>query len=80
MLGGLLTKKVQKKCPRCATQFECVTVDKCWCDDELHLSRESIKKIRMQYVDCLCKKCLQEFVEEEKREGGIMKGNRPSET
>lgn len=66
MWGGLFNKKTNKTCPRCGDQFICASGDKCWCDDEMHLCRETLKKIRLQYIDCLCKDCLKYYVELDK--------------
>jgi hypothetical protein len=57
---------VEKKCPRCGQVFSCVTHDHCWCDEEIHLSRQTLKQLRLNYIDCLCKECLLFFVELEK--------------
>lgn len=57
---------VEKKCPRCGQVFSCVVSDICWCDEEIHLSRATLKKLRLNYIDCLCKECLQFFMALEK--------------
>lgn len=53
----------KKICPRCGHAFECVTADNCWCDDEVPLSRDMLKKIRVTYLDCLCKECIKFYAE-----------------
>jgi len=69
MLGGLFNRTPKKTCPRCGTKFTCAAGDHCWCDEEMHLCRDTIKKLRMQYIDCLCKDCLLHFVAEDKKAG-----------
>jgi hypothetical protein len=60
---------VEKKCPRCGQVFGCVVQDNCWCDENINLSRETLKLIRLNYLDCLCKECLLFFMELEKHGG-----------
>lgn len=56
-----------KTCPKCGKTFSCITHENCWCEDEVHLSRETLKKIRIEYIDCLCKDCLNYYANIEQK-------------
>jgi hypothetical protein len=55
-----------KKCAKCKIEFECKADDimNCHCN-VIQLSPEQVKQIADQYPfeNCLCNKCLKEFVE-----------------
>lgn len=65
-MASNIPHSIEKKCPRCGQVFSCVTNDHCWCDEEIELSRKTLKHLRLNYIDCLCKDCLQFFVALEK--------------
>ncbi len=48
-----------KTCERCGNKFRCLagTGKRCWCNDYV-LSRETLKRIKAGYRDCLCPGCL----------------------
>lgn len=63
-MWNFLKQKISKKklCGKCGQSFTCVVEEGCWCD-KLTISKENLAKIRRMYLDCLCPKCLAEFVD-----------------
>lgn len=51
---------VNKVCPRCNTDFRCDVKEGCWCE-KVDVSRDTLKKMRQDYIDCLCENCLKAF-------------------
>lgn len=49
-----------KVCPRCKQAFQCQVEAGCWCE-KLNLHRDVLKKLRQEYIDCLCESCLKSF-------------------
>ncbi len=55
-----------KKCPICGETFECSHNEHCWCMS-LVIAEETKNELRKHYTDCLCKTCLIEFDESQKK-------------
>lgn len=51
---------VNKICPRCHGSFHCDVKEGCWCEN-VTLGKDTLKKLRRDYIDCLCEKCLKTF-------------------
>ena len=50
-----------KKCSKCETAFECCNETMgCWCED-LVIDIEILKKLKLEYDNCLCKECLKSY-------------------
>ena len=50
-----------KKCSKCNTEFECgADIGKCWCMD-FKVEPVVLDKLREDFKDCLCPKCLYEY-------------------
>ncbi len=60
----LLKEKVmgQKVCPKCQSTFTCTHDEKCWCMT-LIITPENLKRLKQEYSDCLCEKCLKDYAE-----------------
>jgi len=56
-----------KICERCGREFECLHSDHCWCL-EIKIPEHVAKAIKNKYKDCLCRHCLEELIEENKRQ------------
>ena len=54
-----------KVCEKCGYKFECLHNKNCWCNN-LKITKELGLYLKETYKDCLCKKCLSEFVEKYK--------------
>ena len=57
--GVVRVFQMVKKCIQCDTEFNCKTDDKCWCF-------ELPKILNVDNGDCLCRKCLNKKIENEK--------------
>ncbi len=55
-------KPTLKICPRCGRSFECLHAPECWCFD-YSISPENLKKLKLEYDNCLCPVCLPDFGE-----------------
>ena len=56
-----------KKCSKCNVVFECTNEQTgCWCEN-VHLNLETLKKLKEQYVNCLCSSCLKEYSKEQEK-------------
>jgi len=54
-----------KECPRCGLLFDCYCQSeayKCWCAS-FTLAPELTEYLKNNYTNCLCPKCIQEFLE-----------------
>jgi hypothetical protein len=50
-----------KSCSKCKSEFECCNEQRgCWCE-ELYLDTETLKKLKDEFDNCLCKACLAEY-------------------
>lgn len=49
-----------KRCPRCSATFFCDVREGCWCES-VPLQKETLRSMRMNYIDCLCPGCLKQF-------------------
>ncbi len=55
----------QKTCPNCTQKFQCGANEKqCWCIN-ISLSPLTLAKLKESFVDCLCEKCLTEYLKKE---------------
>jgi hypothetical protein len=53
-------KRVIKVCQQCKQEFECILNEGCWCE-KVVVTRDMLKQIRRNYLDCLCKTCLKSY-------------------
>jgi hypothetical protein len=53
-------KNNNKTCPKCKKTFYCNTAEGCWCE-KVFVSRDILKDLRQNYIDCLCKECLESY-------------------
>lgn len=53
---------MNKKCPKCCAEFECLHNLDCWCSKYV-LSEKLSLYLRSNYVDCLCENCLKYYIE-----------------
>ncbi|MFN5371979.1 MAG: cysteine-rich CWC family protein, partial [Bacteroidia bacterium] len=53
-------KRITKICPQCKQAFECIINEGCWCE-KVVVTREMLKQIRRNYLDCLCGSCLKSY-------------------
>jgi len=51
---------MNKVCPRCQAGFHCTVQEGCWCE-KVALDQQALKKLRTNYIDCLCENCLNTF-------------------
>lgn len=56
---------MKKKCEKCGRVFICSHSIKCWCT-KLKVSEPIGKELKKKYSDCLCKSCLEQYVQKEK--------------
>lgn len=56
-------------CEACGATFVCGATDSaCWCQ-EIKLSEAVQAELRARYASCLCRACLENYAEGEKRDG-----------
>jgi Cysteine-rich CWC len=57
-------------CEACGRTFDCgaASLSGCWCQ-EIELSEETRAELRARYGRCLCRACLENYAEGEKRDG-----------
>lgn len=58
-------EQIEKKCEKCGSDFICNHSAKCWCI-EIELSSNLRAYLKKEYSDCLCKSCLEMYVEKDK--------------
>lgn len=50
-----------KQCSKCGEEFLCGALAKhCWCKNYT-LSKNTLKKLQLEYKDCLCPECLKKM-------------------
>ncbi|PJZ69947.1 hypothetical protein CH373_13110 [Leptospira perolatii] len=50
----------EKKCSKCSAPFLCCNEEPgCWCED-VNLTSETLIRLRTEYSNCLCEKCLRQ--------------------
>jgi hypothetical protein len=53
---------MKKKCSKCGLEFECNHSEECWCTNFM-ISEKLSEYLKRNYKDCLCEKCLTEYIE-----------------
>ena len=55
---------MKKKCSKCKVKFSCQSenISSCWCT-KINISQQKIKILKKNYSDCLCVRCLKNFLD-----------------
>ncbi len=56
----------EKTCPICKNNFDCSHDEHCWCMS-IDICEETRNELSKHFTDCLCKSCLTEFDEMQKK-------------
>lgn len=53
---------IEKICEKCGTAFNCKHSADCWCV-KYSIDKQLGMHLREKYKDCLCKNCLEDYIE-----------------